>query len=276
MSPQSPQESIEILLGELSKMLAEPGDGTKFESSLFFKEPKVDADYPLAKMIDHTLLKPEATPTEIRKLCEEAKAYGFATVCVNSSYVAFAKELLQQSNVKVCSVVGFPLGAMSTEAKAFEAKTAVSDGAHEIDMVIHLGALKSRDYASVLADIQAVVQASSPAQVKVILETGALTYEEKILGALLSKLAGAHFVKTSTGFGKGGAKTEDVTLLRSIVGMDMGVKASGGIRSREDAEKMLMAGANRLGTSMSVAILKEPSSEELSPAPSKILEPGTY
>jgi len=215
--------------------------------------PEVATD--LAGMIDHTLLKPEATPEDIRKLCDEARQYSFATVCVNSSHVPRARSLLGGSQVKVCAVVGFPLGAMAPGAKAFEAREAVRNGASEIDMVMNIGALKDGDYALVQEDISKVVVASRPAKVKVILETGMLTDEEKVAACTLAKLAGAHFVKTSTGFGKGGATAADVALMRRVVGGGMGVKASGGIKTQEDAVNMLRAGANRLGCSAGVAIV---------------------
>ena len=208
-----------------------------------------------AKLIDHTLLKPDATRDEVKKLCEEARRFGFASVCVNTTWVPMVKALLRQSGVMVCAVVGFPLGAMTPTAKAYEAREAVRQGADEIDMVLNVGALKSRDYETVFEDICRVVKASHPSRVKVILETGSLTQEEKVIAISLSKLAGAHFVKTSTGFGKGGATVEDVSLMRKLVGQEMGVKASGGVRTREDAEKMALAGANRIGASASVAIV---------------------
>jgi len=214
---------------------------------------KVDVE--MAGMIDHTLLKADATAADVKKLCDEARKYCFASVCVNSTNVAKASAFLEGSGVMVCAVVGFPLGAMTPTAKAFEAREAVRCGAHEIDMVINIGALKSRDYALVEDDIRRVVQASRPAKVKVILETGALNTEEKIIGCTLSKIAGAHFVKTSTGFGPGGATTEDIALMRKLVGDEMGVKASGGVRTHEDAEKMRAAGADRIGASASVAIV---------------------
>jgi deoxyribose-phosphate aldolase len=214
---------------------------------------EVPAD--LAKMIDHTLLKPEATRDEVVKLCDEARKYRFASVCVNTTWVPLCKSLLAGTDVMVCSVVGFPLGAMSPTAKAYEAREAVRQGAREIDMVINIGALKSRDYETVFEDICRVVKSSAPAGVKVILETSALNTEEKIIGCTLSKLAGAAFVKTSTGFGKGGATVEDIQLMRSIVGGELGVKASGGVRTVEDAMKMAQAGANRIGASASVGIV---------------------
>jgi deoxyribose-phosphate aldolase len=209
----------------------------------------------MAALIDHTLLKPEATRDDIKKLCDEARTYKFASVCVNTTWVPVCKALLGGSGVMVCAVVGFPLGAMTPSAKAYEAREAVRQGAQEIDMVINLGALKSRDYETVFEDICRVVKAAAPARVKVILETGALSTEEKIVGCTLSKLAGAAFVKTSTGFGPGGATVEDIALMRKLVGAEMGVKASGGVRTREDAEKMALAGASRIGASASVAIV---------------------
>ena len=214
---------------------------------------EVPAD--LGKLIDHTLLKPEATRDEVVKLCEEARKHRFASVCVNTTWVPLCKSLLSGTDVMVCAVVGFPLGAMTPNAKAYEAREAVRQGAREIDMVINIGAMKSRDYETVFEDICKVVKASGSAGVKVILETSALTQEEKIIGISLSKLAGAAFVKTSTGFGKGGATVEDVALMRQLVGNELGVKASGGVRTAEDVVKMAQAGANRIGASASVAIV---------------------
>jgi deoxyribose-phosphate aldolase len=209
----------------------------------------------LAPYIDHTLLKPDATRDDLVKLCTEARRYGFATVCVNSSNIPLAKRLLDGCPTRPIAVVGFPLGAATTSAKCFEAREAVRAGAAEIDMVINIGALKSKDYRTVEEDIRAVVESSKPAPVKVILETGGLTRDEKVIGCALSKAAGAAFVKTSTGFGPGGATAEDIALMRAIVGNDVGVKASGGIRTTADAEKMVNAGANRIGASASVAIV---------------------
>lgn len=209
----------------------------------------------LAGLIDHTLLKPEATPDDLQKLCDEAKKYGFASVCVNSSNVARCRSFLGSSPVMVCAVVGFPLGAMAPGAKAFEAREAVRCGASEIDMVMNIGALKANDFDLVLEDISKVVTAARPAKVKVILETGMLTDEQKVAACTLAKLAGAHFVKTSTGFGKGGATTKDISLMRRVVGPGMGVKASGGIHNQQEAEDMVAAGANRIGASASVAIV---------------------
>ncbi len=209
----------------------------------------------LAKLIDHTLLKPEATRAEVVALCDEAKKHRFASVCVNTTWVPLCKALLAGTDVMVCAVVGFPLGAMTPSAKAYEAREAVRQGAREIDMVINIGALKSKDYETVFEDICKVVKSSAPAAVKVILETSALSHDEKVIGCAMSKLAGAAFVKTSTGFGKGGATVEDVQLMRAIVGGELGVKASGGVRTAEDALKMAQAGANRIGASASVAIV---------------------
>jgi deoxyribose-phosphate aldolase len=209
----------------------------------------------IAPFIDHTLLKPEATREEVVRLAEEARKYGFATVCVNSAHVGTAARILSGSKTQPIAVVGFPLGAGLPSAKAFEAREAIRCGAREIDMVINIGALKARDYALVLKDICAVVDASRPHPVKVILETSQLDNDQKIAACALSKAAGAAFVKTSTGFAAGGATAEDIALMRRVVGDDVGVKASGGIRSSEDAMAMIHAGANRIGASASVAII---------------------
>jgi len=208
-----------------------------------------------ANYIDHTLLKPNATEAEIHELCTQAAANHFASVCVNPSYVALCAKLLKGTGVMVCTVVGFPLGATTTATKVFETREAIANGADEIDMVIQIGRLKSGDFEYVCNDIRAVAQASQGRTMKVILETTMLTDDEKVAGCILSKAAGASFVKTSTGFGGGGATAEDVALMRRIVGAELGVKASGGIRSCADAEKMVAAGANRLGASASVAII---------------------
>lgn len=210
----------------------------------------------LNKYIDHTLLKADATKEQITKLCNEAKEYDFASVCVNTCYVPLAKELLNGTDVKVCCVVGFPLGAMDTESKAYEAKTAVKNGAEEVDMVINIGALKDKDYDYVTNDIKAVVEASKPAIVKVIIEACLLTDEEKVEACKCSLKAGAAFVKTSTGFSTGGATVEDVKLMRATVGDKCKVKAAGGIRSYEDALKMIDAGADRLGCSAGIKIME--------------------
>lgn len=209
----------------------------------------------IASMIDHTLLKPEATEEEIKKLCLEAKEYGFASVCVNPSNVKFAYDILKDTKVKVCTVIGFPLGANTSTLKAFEAREAIENGATEVDMVINVGKLKAKDYEFVKNDIKAVVDAAKgKALTKVILETCLLTDEEKVTACKLSKEAGADFVKTSTGFSKGGATAEDIKLMRETVGEKMGVKASGGVRTHEDAVKMINAGASRIGASASIAI----------------------
>ena len=208
------------------------------------------------KLFDHTILKADAGKDAVKKICEEAKEYGFMSVCVNGYYTSYVADLLSESDVKVCTVVGFPLGQMSTKAKAMEAKMAVEDGAEEVDMVINVGALKDGDYMRVLEDIKAVKAACGQALLKVIIETCLLTDEEKIKACELSKEAGADFVKTSTGFSTGVATPEDVALMRKTVGTEMGVKASGGIRDKETAEKMVDAGASRLGTSATIAICK--------------------
>jgi deoxyribose-phosphate aldolase len=214
---------------------------------------KIDRE--LAGIIDHTLLKPDASRDQLIKVCEEAKQFGFATVCVNSGNIPLVARQLKGSPVKPIAVVGFPLGAATSQAKAFEAKEAIRAGAQEIDMVINIGALKSKDYKLVHDDIKAVVEAAKPHKVKAIIETAQLNNEEKIAACTLAKTAGAAFVKTSTGFGGGGATVEDIQLMRRIIGSDMEVKASGGIRTREDAEKMIEAGADRIGASASVAIV---------------------
>jgi deoxyribose-phosphate aldolase len=206
-------------------------------------------------MVDHTLLKPNATQSEIARLCEEARTHGFASVCVNPSYVAYCAQLLRGSAVKVCTVIGFPLGSTTSTVKAVEARDAIANGAQEIDMVINVGALKSNNDAAVYEDIKAVREATRGKILKVILETSLLSDEEKVRSCILSKKAGADFVKTSTGFGGGGATVEDVRLMRRTVGPMMGVKASGGIRDAKAAEAMIEAGATRLGTSASVAIV---------------------
>lgn len=218
----------------------------------------VPADGSLSHLIDHTLLRPDATHDEIAQLCYEARKHGFASVCVNPSHVKLCADLLKGSDVLTCTVVGFPLGATSTEAKTFEAQKAVRDGAKEIDMVINVGALKSRDYELVEQDIASVAAAvhSGGAILKVIIEAALLTDEEKVAASQLAKVAGAEFVKTSTGFGPGGATAEDVALMRRVVGPKIGVKASGGIRTRADAQKMVEAGATRIGASASVKIVE--------------------
>lgn len=210
----------------------------------------------LAAFIDHTLLKPDATTEAIDQLCREAVEYRFASVCVNPSNVTRAVRNLDKTGIPVAAVVGFPLGANSTEIKAMETRDAVAHGAREIDMVMNIGALKNGDYRTVFKDIESVVQAAPGCIVKVILETALLTMDEKVAACILAKAAGAGFVKTSTGFGSQGATPEDVALMRRIVGPEMGVKASGGIRDTATARAMLAAGATRLGASASVAIVK--------------------
>lgn len=210
----------------------------------------------LASLIDHTLLKPTASRAQISQLCEEARHYHFASVCVNPVHVPTAAELLQDSEVKVCTVIGFPLGATSTMAKVLEARDAVAAGAEEIDMVINIGSLLEQDYAKVYSDIKGVRDALPRQLLKVILETGYLSKEQIVRGCILAKMAGADFVKTSTGFGPGGATVEDVTLMRDVVGDDCGVKASGGIRDLANAIAMIKAGANRLGASSGIAIIE--------------------
>jgi deoxyribose-phosphate aldolase len=215
-------------------------------------------DGTLSHMIDHTILKPDASHDEIAQLCYEARKHDFISVCVNPSYVQLCSELLKGSNVLVCTVVGFPLGATSTDSKVFEAQKAIRDGAKEIDMVINIGALRSRDYEQVEQDIAAIARASHAggAILKVIIEAALLTDEEKVIACQLAKVAGADFVKTSTGFGPSGAKPEDVALMRRVVGPNIGVKAAGGIRTYDDAMKMIDAGATRIGASASVKILQ--------------------
>jgi deoxyribose-phosphate aldolase len=211
----------------------------------------------LAGYLDHTLLKAQATAQDFKLICEEARAHGFASVCVNSAWIGFVKAALFGSKVKPISVVGFPLGAMSTEAKAFETQFAIQKGAEEIDMVISVGHLKAKDFEYVYQDIATVVQAAAGVPVKVILETCLLSESEKIAACVIAKASGAHFVKTSTGFSTGGATLEDVALMRAVVGEKMGVKASGGIKTRSQALAMITAGANRLGTSSSVELVSE-------------------
>ena len=209
----------------------------------------------LNKYIDHTILKPETTQEQVEKILSEAKEYDFASVCVNPTWVSLAAESLKDSDVKVCTVIGFPLGANTSAVKASETEDAIANGADEIDMVINVGALKAGNDALVLDDIKAVVDASGDKLVKVIIEACLLTDDEKVRACQLSKEAGADYVKTSTGFSTGGATVADVTLMRKTVGPDMGVKASGGARSYEDAIAFIEAGASRIGASSGVAIM---------------------
>lgn len=221
------------------------------------------SDHDIAEKIDHTLLKPEATPGEVKTLCEEARKYDFASVCVNPCYVSLCAQLLKGSNVKVCTVIGFPLGATTTETKICEAEQALKNGAEEIDMVINVGMLKAGDFSFVKNDVQQVVNAAKKynAICKVILETALLTDKEKVEACVICKNAGADFVKTSTGFSKGGATVGDVALMKFVVGSKMGVKASGGIRSREDAKAMIESGADRIGASASIKIVSGETGE---------------
>lgn len=211
----------------------------------------------LAALIDHTLLKPEATRKEIEQLCAEATKYGFVSVCVQPYRVALAAELLKETSVKVCAVIGFPFGANRAEIKALEAVRAVADGALELDMVINIGAVKDGNWSLIQTEIEAIVKAARERIVKVILETALLTDEEIVKACQISKDAGAMYVKTSTGYSKSGATVEAVQLMKKTVGDDMGVKASGGIRDRATLLKMVEAGANRIGTSHGVAIMTD-------------------
>ena len=221
----------------------------------------VEVESGLARLIDHTLLKPDASREDIRKLCQEAVHFGFASVCINPWNVPLAAELVRGTKVKVCTVIGFPLGATLTHVKIYEAEEAIKLGAEEIDMVINIGALKSGQDDVVQSDIRGVVDAAhrGGAICKVIFETSLLTVEEKVRAALASKRAGADFVKTSTGFSTGGATAEDVAIMRAIVGSEIGVKASGGVRTFDDLKKMVCAGATRIGASASVKIMEQAS-----------------
>ena len=210
----------------------------------------------VARYIDHTLLKPEATREQVDKLCEEAAEYGFYSVCVNTTWTAYCARKLRGKGVKVCTVIGFPLGAMDSRAKSFEARNSVENGANEIDMVMNVGALKSGDLKTVEEDIRWVLRACRQNTIlKVIIENALLTDEEKVLACQVAKRAGANYVKTSTGFAASGATVEDIALMRRTVGLEMGVKAAGGVRSYEDALAMIQAGASRIGASSSVAIV---------------------
>jgi deoxyribose-phosphate aldolase len=213
----------------------------------------------VGKLIDHTLLKPAASQDQIAQLCYEARTYGFASVCINPTHVKLAAQLLEGSKVDVCTVVGFPLGATPATVKAYETQQALRDGATEIDMVINIGALKSQDYTAVFEDIGTVVRTAHAgnALVKVIIEAALLEEEEKVIACQLSKAAGADFVKTSTGFGPGGATVADVALMRRVVGPKIGIKAAGGVGSYSDAQEMIAAGATRIGASAGVAIVGE-------------------
>jgi len=225
--------------------------------------PEVQSiDYPkedrpnMASYIDHTFLKPDGTLENIEKLCEEARKYKFASVCIQPRFVSYCREKLKDSPVKVCTVIGFPLGVNATSTKAFETKQALIDGADEIDMVIPVGDLKDGLYKKIYEDIHSVVEAAETKLVKVIIETANLTDEEKIAACIISQAAGAHYVKTSTGFASAGATVEDIKLMRDTVGPEMGVKASGGIRDTKTAQAMIDAGATRLGVSAGVEIVE--------------------
>jgi len=245
---------INKLIEEIARELANEM-GKKVSTGDSGNSASYDASY--AKYCDHTVLKPETTRKTVEQFCNEAKEYGFASVCVNPTHVRYVSSLLKGSGVKTCAVIGFPLGANTPFVKGVEARDAIMNGAEEVDMVINIGALKDGDYDLVSQDIKAVVDAAAgQAIVKVIIETSALTDQEKIKACLLAKNAGADFVKTSTGFGKGGATVEDVLLMKKTVGENVQVKASTGINSREDADKMIKAGAVRLGTSKGIAIVK--------------------
>lgn len=242
------------------KLVVENGAG-RITSGLGY----IPRDLGVARLIDHTLLKPDASAAEIAQLCREAREYHFASVCVNSAYVPLCADLLKGSDVAVCTVVGFPLGASPAEVKSYEAQLAIQNGATEIDMVMNIGAIKSRDLKALYNDIATVVKTCHAHNVicKVIFETSKLTDEEKVIAAQISKMAGADFVKTSTGFGGGGATAEDVALMRKVVGPDIGVKASGGVRNLQDAQAMVKAGATRIGASAGVAIVKAERGESV-------------
>ena len=235
----------------------------------------IPEDKSLARMIDHTMLKPDATADKIAQLCFEAKKYHFASVCVNPTNVKLCAELLHNTDVKVCSVIGFPLGATSTEVKVFETKNAIQNGATEIDMVINIGALKAGDNETVAKDINEIAKTchTNGAILKVIIEAALLTDEQKVVVCLLAKEAGADFVKTSTGFSSGGATVHDVALMRKAVGPNLGVKAAGGIHTHEEAEQMIAAGATRLGASAGIKIIQakdsDTKSDKKSSAPAK-------
>ncbi len=246
MNPQNLQQKIQHLFQQVSSLPIE------------VKVPTLSSSQ-LAHMIDHTLLKPEATTSQIERLCNEAKQFSFASVCVNPSYIPLCAKILNNTSVKVCTVIGFPLGATLTSIKKYETEQAIKNGATEIDMVINIGQLKSGEYEYVQNDIAEVVQAAKSYNIitKVIIETSLLTEEEKIAACLLTKEAKADFVKTSTGFNGGGATEKDITLIKYVVGNTMSVKASGGIRNRETALKLIACGAKRLGTSAGIAIVND-------------------
>jgi deoxyribose-phosphate aldolase len=268
MSELDRQQLVELITREVLTALAERADILSNPHKLrqvvengadrvAYHGDAEDVPVDLAKYIDHTLLRPDATLAEIEVLCDEALAFGFASVCINPTWVKVAAERLRGSSVKVCTVIGFPLGANTPDIKSMEARKALREGAREVDMVINIGALKSGDLELVRTDIEKVVDAAheSGAICKVILETSLLTDEEKVIASSLAKQAKADFVKTSTGFSGGGATVYDVALMRETIGPDMGVKASGGVRTLEDAEDMIAAGATRIGASAGVQIV---------------------
>lgn len=241
-------QQMELLVSQIVKEVMQQCGGTC--------SPAAGGSQNLAKYIDHTLLKPEATRQDIKRVCDEAKKYNTASVCVNPSWIGFVSEQLKGTTVNPCVVIGFPLGATMPAVKAAEAAACIAAGAKEVDMVMNIGAAKGGEWDTVLKDIQAVVAASKgKALVKVILECCLLTDEEKVKACQVSKLAGADFVKTSTGFSTGGATVEDIRLMRTTVGPTMGVKASGGVRTKADAEAMIAAGASRIGASSSKGIV---------------------
>ncbi len=255
-SEHSKQLSRRRFLPIIGSSLLLPFFGFSEDSPDKINDLNKDEDY-------HTLLKPDATPDEIKELCNEAKEYSFASVCINPGYVTLCSELLRGTDVRVCTVVGFPLGSTTTEVKRFETEQAINNGATEIDMVLNVGRLKQGDYDYAKNDVIEVVRAAKQksALCKVIIETALLTDEEKVKACIICKNAGADFVKTSTGFSKGGATVGDVALMKYVVGRDIGVKASGGIRSKEDAEAMIASGADRIGASASVKIVTGEKSE---------------
>jgi deoxyribose-phosphate aldolase len=244
---------------ELAKLIAEATDRLLDGSPEGFSLAAPRSAQDLASLIDHTLLKPTATRTQVQQLCAEAAEYGFAAVCVNPIWVALCANALSGSHTVVCSVIGFPLGATTTDVKVYEARHCTGAGARELDMVINIGALQSGEYASVYSDIAAVAEAAHAAAgtLKVIIETAYLNEHEKIAASAMAKAAGADFVKTSTGFGPGGATIEDVALMRRVVGPTTGVKAAGGVRTLADVNAMVAAGASRIGSSSSVSIMQE-------------------
>ena len=261
-------DDMERLIQKLKKQVAAILDEAGVQARTGRRLPdvgRVPDGASIASLIDHTLLKPEATARQIESLCFEAKEYGFASVCVNSAYVPLATELLKASDVKVCTVVGFPLGASLPHVKADEARRAIENGATEIDMVLHIGALKARDFVALFEDMSDVAYVCHEEHddfiCKVIIETALLTDEEKIIACEIARRAGVDFVKTSTGFSSGGATQADVALMRQVVGAGVGVKASGGVRSLADAQAMVDAGANRIGASSGVKIAQQERGE---------------